>query len=133
MTRLRIWAENLDALIAERMNLPFQWGGHDCCIFAADAVLACTGEDPAADLRGAYSNEMQAAKVLREYGGVGMIAENRLAFSVPASMARTGDIGLVKIAGRESLAVCTGMHWHCPGEAGLVVLGGDEVSRAWRI
>jgi hypothetical protein len=133
MSRVRLWAEQLDALVLARMNEPFEWGRNDCCMFAADAVQACTGIDPAADLRGSYCTERSAAHVLREFGGVASIAAARLGEEIFTSLAQPGDIGLVRIDGRDSLAVCTGMHWHCPGVYGLVILSGDAVMRAWRI
>ena len=54
------WRQQLDALIASRMAAPFAWGAHDCCLFAADAVLAQTGEDPAAEFRGTYASAAEA-------------------------------------------------------------------------
>lgn len=110
--------------------MPFAWGSNDCCLFAADCVKAVTGRDPAADLRGAYSDAAGAARMLAKLGGVDGIADQRACDAVPPSLAQPGDIGRVTCDGRPTLAVCMGGHWLAPGEHGLVTLLG--VDRAWR-
>ena len=47
--RTPYWRSALAAYIAETMRKPFAWGLHDCALFAAGAVEAMTGNDPAAD------------------------------------------------------------------------------------
>jgi hypothetical protein len=61
-----------DARLAEYLALmqvaPFIWGRTDCAMFAAGAVLAMTGYDPAAEFRGHYGTAIGAAKSLKRYG-----------------------------------------------------------------
>lgn len=131
--RLRDWPERLDALIAERRDAPFAWGTNDCCLFAADAVLACSGVDVAAELRGAYHTAAEAADLLEERGGVERLAEATLGDEVLPQQAQPGDIGLVFTGGRHSLAVCGGAHWHAPGAERLETLPREAATRAWRL
>ena len=126
------WRERLDALIAARMPAPFAWGTHDCCLFAADAVLAQTGEDPAAEFRGTYADARQALELLTELGGLTAVA-GRAGEPVQALCAQVGDIGLVEHDGRELLAVCAGPVWLVPAEQGLAALPIDAATSAWRV
>ncbi len=131
--RLRDWPERLAALFAAREAQPFEWGVHDCCLFAADAVLAVTGHDPAADLRGMYSTETGAARVLRRYGGVAGVAIAHAGRVVPVALAQPGDVGLSQHdPERPALAVWGGAAWHAAAPLGVVVVPAGAVVRAWR-
>jgi len=131
-TELCIWRGCLDALIASRMATPFAWGMHDCCLFAADAVLAQTGEDPAAEFRGTYASAAEALALLRDLGGLSALA-SRAGEPVAALCAQVGDIGLVTHEGRELLGLCAGPVWLVPAEQGLAALPIDSASVAWRV
>lgn len=133
MPRLRTWQSALDALLSARLNAPFVWGQHDCCLFAADAVLAITGQDLAASLRGTYATEEEAAALVQSLGGVAALVTARLGDPMPSALARPGDVGLVEIDGRQSLAVCIGRHWQAPGPDGLRVLPRSMVLQAWGV
>lgn len=67
MTRAPDWRARLAALVEQRRAAPFVWGAHDCCLWASDAVLAMTGLDVAAPLRG-YINRFGALRSLRRAG-----------------------------------------------------------------
>ena len=78
-----------------RRAQPFAWGIHDCCTFAADAVQAITGQDPApAGLR-AHRTEKQALRALRRHGGVVGIATDAMGPPAPVSLACVGDVVVV--------------------------------------
>jgi hypothetical protein len=131
--RVRDWPERLAALFAARERVPFTWGQHDCCLFAADAVLAVTGHDLAADLRGTYSTAAEAARVLAGLGGVAGIAIARAGRVVPTALAQPGDVGLSHHEpSRPALAVWGGTAWHAAAPVGVVALPADAVVRAWR-
>lgn len=131
--RLRDWQERLAKLFRERSNAPFGWGINDCVLFAADDVQACTGVDVACDVRGQWQDETQAMRVLRAHGGLAELCIARLGPVIPAALAQPGDVGLVSIHGRPSLAVCGGPHFHAPGALGLEVIDAACAQRAWRI
>lgn len=131
--RLHDWQPRLAALFAARAEQPFTWGRFDCCLFAADAVLAVTGHDPAADLRGTYSTEEQAARVLQRAGGVVGVAIRRAGPVVPPQLAQPGDIGLSMLdASSPTLAVWGGSAWHAPASVGLVPVPPHALVRVWR-
>jgi hypothetical protein len=129
--RLPDWQTRLQALIQQRLVQPFAWGSHDCCLFVCDGIEAITGHDPAADLRG-YSTEREALRILQAHGGVLGLAEARAGESIPVLAAQVGDVGLLPIDGRDTLALCGGAHWLAPGAVGLVAVPLDMASDAWR-
>ena len=131
--RLPDWQPRLAALFAARQAEPFAWGRFDCCLFAADAVLAVTGHDPAAELRGTYATEQEAAHVLRRVGGVAGVAIRRAGPVVVPQLAQPGDVGLSMLdPERPSLAVWGGGAWHAAGTIGLAHVPAEAVVRAWR-
>jgi hypothetical protein len=62
---------SLDTFLLARRSVPFAWGSNDCALFAADAILAHTGIDIAADFRGKYSDEAGAFALIRSVTGAG--------------------------------------------------------------
>lgn len=126
------WRERFDALVAERMSAPFAWGANDCCLFAADAVLATTGIDHAADFRGTYDDAGSALRVLRDNGGLEAVA-SRAGDPIPPMTACVGDVGLVEHERRELLAVCAGAVWLAPAAQGLAIMPLEAARSAWKV
>ena len=131
-SRLRNWQSRLAGLVSIRMVSPFAWGTQDCALFAADSVQACTGIDPAADVRGTYNTAAQAQQVLQANGGLVGLAIARLGPVVAAALAQPGDIGLANLCHTHTLAVCVGPHFYAPATHGLAVLQVSQVLRVWR-
>jgi hypothetical protein len=127
------WPEKLNELIEARLNKPFKWGEHDCCLFAADAILAMTGTDLASDLRGTYASKTKAAKIVKEKGGLAQIATDRLGEPIPVLMAKRGDIVLMPVATGNCLAVCLGDKLAAPGPDALVFAPLNVAISAWKV
>jgi len=131
MQRLPDWSLRLERLVRERLLMPFCWGLNDCALYAADSVLACTGMDPAHDLRGTYCTALQAARVMRRHGGLAGLAASRLGEQVPAAMAQRGDVGISpQRDGAALLVVCNGTSWLAPSRFGLATAA--QPAMAWR-
>lgn len=126
------WQLRLSALAHERSERPFEWGVNDCCLFAADAVLAMTGVDHAAGFRG-YDSAAGALRHVEAGGGLEAIATAALGAPVPAGMAAVGDVVLVTNAGREVLAVCNGTTAISPGETGLTAHAMTAAVVCWKV
>lgn len=131
-TRLPDWEDRLSDYLGRHREAVFAWGRLDCVLFAAGAVAAMTGEDPAAHLRGRYATKIGAMRKLHAEGarGVADLASVRFAEVGPA-FARRGDLVLAQ----ESLGVCIGRVacFLTDGAAGLTAVPIGEWSRAWRI
>lgn len=126
------WRKSLRALVSARLAEPFAWGRHDCCTWAADAVLATTGVDHAADLRGTYSTAAEAVRVLDGLGGIEAVGA-RAGEPIAPLLAAEGDIGLIGVDGRDMLAVCCGPGWLAPGALGMALHQLDAARLAWRV
>jgi hypothetical protein len=133
MKRLKDWPSRFAALVESVRARPFAWGSHDCCLWAAAAVQAVTGEDRAETWRGTYVDERGAARMALRLGGLPVIAADA-GPEIPPALAVAADVGFVRWPdGTHSLAVCSGDAWLCVGEAGLVRLGLDSCLRAWGV
>lgn len=78
----------------------FEWGVRDCLLRLADWVEFKRGCDPAADLRGTYSNMLGAARIVKDAGGMAHLIDARLS---AVGIRRTtiwgrGDIAVLSIA-----------------------------------
>ncbi len=137
MKRLPDWELRLETLVQERLCRPFAWGVHDCCLWAADVVLAVTGVDLAHAERGAYGSALAAARVLEPMGGVLGLATARLgavAAAVDVRCAQVGDVGVVLQPGAgHTLVACLGPTWWGAGEHGLLAWPAADVLQAWSV
>ena len=127
------WQDALSALVCERLHTPFKWGAHDCCLFSADAVLLQTGEDPAAEIRGTYTDERGAVNLMRAMGGLRGVAHQALGEPIPALLAQVGDVVLVSAGKRDALAICNGSTALAPSSVGLVPVPMGEARMAWGV
>ena len=130
--RINKWQTALDELVAARSKAPFAWGANDCCLFAADAVLAITGRDPAADLRGTYGDINSGTAMMQRLGGVAAIAAARAGAEITPGLLQIGDIALVQSEGRDTLSVCVGGHLVAPAADGLAYIPRALALRGWR-
>lgn len=129
----------LYALIRDRLSQPFAWGTHDCAMLAFDAVAAITGQDPAHDLRGAYSTAEQALELLRGMGGLVGLCTARFGAETMADDARNGDVALIRrhvCQGKSAEHGALGVVWRgviaAQGERGIVYLPMASGMRFWR-
>jgi hypothetical protein len=98
LPRREDWPEQLAAVLEEHAELPFVWGRSDCLTFPADAVLAMTGIDPAAEIRGRYRSGSGAARILRRRGFASVADAFAATFAeIPVAMAGRGDLGVVPV------------------------------------
>jgi hypothetical protein len=126
------WQMRLAAFAKERAAMPFEWGKNDCCLFAADAVLAMTGTDPAESLRG-YASALAAQRLVDEAGGLRELVSQFLGGPVSPLMAAVGDVVLLENEGRDLLGICNGTNAVGPGEKGMAVLGMESALAAWKV
>lgn len=134
LSHLPNWRALLDAYILERLRQPFAWGVNDCALFAAGAVLATTGRDPAAELRGSYTTGNQAMRIIRAHGGLQAIATRALGHALAPTYACLGDVVMLLVDGREALGVVINSQQVAgPGADGLHVAPLSDALWAWRV
>lgn len=134
------WQGRLIAYLEETARQPFRPGTLDCALFAAGAVRAMTGTDPAAAWRGRYTSVKAGLKALRAAGFADHIAVVSASFAeIPPAFAAPGDLAQVTdLDGLPALGVVQGelIYVLRPGDTrnggvGLVPL--TLARRAWRV
>lgn len=123
------WESALAEFIRARADMPFAWGVNDCCAFAAAGIEVMTGAEL---LRGVppYATAAEAALILKRPLEEWM--DERLNRCEPA-FAQRGDVGLIVIDGRRSLALFEG-HWlYGPGQTKLARAKRDAALMAWAV
>ncbi len=107
--RLEHWdTTHLHQFLLERRKTPFKWGGHDCCLFAADAIQAITGVDIASDFRGRYSDQASALDAIKSVTGGTTVEDAAVYCATKAGLpelphpnfAHRGDLVLLNDAGQ---------------------------------
>ena len=127
------WPKLLAQFIEARRAQPFAWGSNDCCIFAADWVEICTGEDHAKAWRGRYTSALGAARVLDEAGGVEALVDALGLQRIAPKLAGRGDI-VAQEAGRGmTLGICLGETTAYTAKTGLLFGPITNVETAWKI
>ncbi len=135
MNRNPDWLSQLQMIVQQRKDIPHSWGSNDCCLFAADCILAMTGVDIASDLRGQYTDEAGAEKLIEQFGGsLSALATHFLGDSTGPCCARRGDIVLFDTSsGTEAIGVCVGSQFVCPGDEKLNAFMMENAKRCWRV
>lgn len=130
------WEERLSTYLDRVVDEPFTWGSHDCALFAASAIKAMSGIDPAEAFRGQYDTREGSARALRELGA-GTLLKTVTAWlgaSKHVSQAKRGD---VVMRDRTTLGICVGLYSYFVGEEhgehGLVSIPTADCSRAFTV
>ncbi|BAB53674.1 DUF6950 family protein [Mesorhizobium japonicum] len=131
--------------LEEYIRLPhrWQWGYTDCTLFAADWVVAATGKDPGADLRGTYFDADAAVAILRACGGAERLVGAKLSALgfQRVQTPRDGDIGMVRaltgfdagVEVKEIPGIRFGPLWAVMSARGAIVKHLEWTGVAWRI
>src|SRR5713226_4773618 len=111
MKRIKGWEAQLVKTLHEAETKPFEWGQHDCSVFACNVVLAITGVDLAKNFRGTYNTVETAYQTVKEFAGGGLEAlvdKQANDFEIPEispRLAQRGDVVLVNYNGQDALAI----------------------------
>jgi hypothetical protein len=137
MTRHPDWPTLLAAHLTSVTLLPFAWVHNDCCTFAAGAVQAITGNDAMAALRGKYTCQAGAARLIATAGSLQALVSQYLGAPLDApALAQRGDVVLFEMTdpcGPQALGICVGAQIAAPGPHGMVLLPSNAAVAAWRI
>jgi hypothetical protein len=129
--------------LKDNANTKFAWGSWDCCLYAANAILAITGKDIADDFRDKYTDEASAFALIKTVTGGTTVADaaaycakkHGLVEHAHPLMAKRGDLvviqngpnliaGVVHLNGRDVVSV---------SDHGAVRLPITQVKRSWSI
>lgn len=128
--------------LLSRARAPFEWGKHDCALFAADGIEAITGVDIAVDFRGRYRDEEGAMALIRNVTGGATVADaaaycaekHGMVERENAFFAQRGDLVVLRQDGRlvAGLVHLNG-HVVAAGAKGLLILPITVAERSWRV
>lgn len=117
----------------------FAWGISDCQMFPADWVLAATGRDPAAEVRGTYYCLATCQAVTGYFRDpVGTAAKHYEGIGLKRTSAPVrGDVGIACVY-RDDMpwpvgAICLGKAWAFKGPEGVVAEAPKEIMAAWSV
>lgn len=138
MKRRQDWAARLADFIDGAKREAFAWGDGDCVMgWAARAVEAQTGVDPAAEFRGRYATVAGARRALKKTGAADLL--ECVAAFLPAydhpSQAQMGDIAAIRTDGPFgfTLGIVNGETILVRGENGMHVAPRHMAVRAYRV
>ncbi len=126
------WPQRLDTVLRDALTRTFRYGAFDCCLLAADAVHAMTGDDPAARFRG-YRGRRAAERIVAESGGLRGLVSACLGMEPCDAFPRRGDVVLLPHDAGEVLGVAIGVHCAVPTNRGLEFLPARDRLCTWRI
>ncbi len=132
LRRVQGWEGALARYIERHRDTPFEWGVHDCGIFAAGAVLVQTG---CSVFPTTWKTHGEARRKIAAHGGLAGCATLALGPAIDGwKKAGRGAIALVEIEGHgPALAVCTGATLCGPGpdKVGLLHLKLNRALKVW--
>jgi hypothetical protein len=128
------WRPRLVAWLTEVTDRPFAYGSHDCALFAAGAVEAMTGDDLAAEYRGAYQSLKGGLKLLGKDGMADHVAVLRARFEeIPPAFAAVGDIAVIGEVGTPALGIFEGEHVVVLRDTGIGFIPRAAATMAFRV
>lgn len=129
------WRSALAREIERVRRLPFQYGRHDCALFAAGVVAAMTGTDLGEPFRGRYTTMLGGVRRARELGYADHVDVFARALpEIKPVFAQQGDVAVIPADPGESVGIVTGAEIHVvmPGQClGVVPL--TAAIRAFRV
>lgn len=109
---------------------PFEYGVNDCCLFAAGAVEAITGENPIPEFIGKYNSLKTSIRALREIGAGDLEKTMDSKFTViPIGHGQTGDLAFHD----NSVGVIIDADALFVSDEGPVRISRDQWSKAWSV
>jgi cell wall-associated NlpC family hydrolase len=146
LKRLDHWELQLQEYIDSKKGVAFSYDpatGTDCATFTADAILAMTGIDIAADFRGKYTTQTGALKAIKEVTRGSTVEDVAhwvadkfdIALLDNILFAQRGDLVLFEGAKGPALGIVylDGRNAVFVGDKGLSKLPVRKVKTAWRI
>lgn len=127
------WRARLQSYLASVAREPFEYGRHDCALFAAGAVEAMTGSDLARGFRG-YRTEKGGIKKLRKKG-----YDDQFAFleatlrEIPPAFAKVGDVAVVPSDEGPALGIVQGEWIHVLRREGIANMPRLSATRAFEV
>lgn len=128
--RISTWEDALVNYIIIKRDEPFEYGVNDCCLFAAGAVEAITGEDPMSEFRGKYDSLKGSIKAIKDIGAGTLEATLDGKFpEVSIGYAQRGDLAFFD----DSIGVVMGGFAYFVSDDGLERIPREMWNKCWSV
>lgn len=132
MKRFNDWPTQLANFLLEKQKQPFEWGSNDCCLFAADAILAMGGQDVAKDVRGRYKTAIGAHRIMKKLGAGSLVELLTQRLGEPDGVITRGSIIVVESNSEQVAGVFYQKPWALT-ERGLQGMSLESVVQSWSL
>lgn len=128
------WPTRLDAAIEAARWRAFDWREHNCATFAADCVRAMTGATLHDHFAGLHRDKRRAARAFADGDGLEAYVAALLGGpGLPPTLAKRGDVLLMRCEGMALVAICLGTKAACLGPKGIEFVGMEHARCAWPV
>jgi hypothetical protein len=128
------WVARLHDAIDAAAAHPFDYGAHNCALFAAECIDAILEDSAiAAELRPRFATEAEAKTYLTTLGGFEKAVTMRLGEPVRWPQAMRGDVCLMPTQDGPGLGVCVGDTVAMLSPLGVSHLKIDKALAVWRV
>ena len=128
MDKLQIYLDSV-------RSAPFEWGVHDCALFAARGADAAFGTRfTASVLRFNCHSAKDYRRMQREGASLEAMTTAEVGEPLPeGAVLLRGDVVLISSAGRKCLGLAVPPVVVAPSKVGFIPMPVDSVTQAWRI
>ena len=113
-------------------RVPFEYGQHDCCLFAARCLDAVYGGDYAARLSKCYRDKAGSRRFIAKHGGL-VPAVSSFLGPLQSGLPSRGDVTLVVTEDGDGVGVCCGATVAVAAEMGLAFYPLAAAKGFWRV
>ncbi|MCK7458509.1 DUF6950 family protein [Idiomarina aminovorans] len=132
MKRTNDWPTELANFLLKTRKTPFKWGENDCCLFAANAIIAMGGQDVAEDVRGRYKTAIGAHRIMKKFGANSLTELLKQRLGRPDGFITRGAIVIVESEGEQVAGVFYQKPWALT-EKGLQGMPFESVIQSWSL
>jgi hypothetical protein len=128
------WLAQLLARISASQETPFEYGSHDCCMFAAKCVDSMMDSKLTEHLSLAYQNKLSATRFLASFESLEDAVTAHLGAPLQkTALASRGDVVMFQDGDSFAIGVCLGADFVAAGVVGVVYHTMHRAMRAWRV
>lgn len=136
MPRREDWQERLHGAVEMARGIPFRYGVHDCCLWAARCidVMCDTRLTQQVVDRFNYTDKDGADAIIAAAGGLDKLLSSFLGEPVRGTYAAPGDVVLARDAEDAAfVGVIVGHHVIGPGPDGITILPHGSAILCWKV
>ncbi|MCG9755042.1 hypothetical protein L1D40_07380 [Shewanella insulae] len=126
---------SLAEFVAQNRATSFSWGEHDCCLLAANWLMANGYDDLAIEFRGHYSSELGAMRAIRRAGfaSIAELLEAKLGQATPPLLLRRGAVVLLDTPEGDAVGMYQGSDCFALATYGLVAYPKTNIKMGWNV